>query len=287
MLNAAQLMQIRQDALLIDLASAPGGDDCEDKGRCIRMTDKFWRIFVIGGVILTAALALVTFFATQPKDELRTVRIQAAAEQEMPPQTTADTETTVSAVLHETTTELRTQESFCAETTIITTMPDTDLNTADPAALMRVSGIGSVLAERIVGYRAALGGFTRRSQLTEIEGIGEELAARILEAFHIEGELPPAVPAVTAPPQSAEPEPAAGTTEAPAPGYYELNHVTREELLTIPGIDEEKADAILSLREELGGFLSINELWIIESLSGDYIVHELTNYLYVENDTAR
>lgn len=287
MLDAEQLMCVRQDALLIDLASAPGGDDCEDKGRCIRMTDKFWRIFVIGGVILTAVLALVTFFATQPKDELRTVRIQAAAEQEMPPQTTADTETTVSAVLHETSTVLRTQESFCAETTIITTMPDTDLNTADPAALMRVSGIGSVLAERIVGYRAAIGGFTRRSQLTEIEGIGEELAARIMEAFHIEGELPPEVPAVTAPPQPAEPEPAGETTEAPAPGYYELNHVTREELLTIPGIDEEKADAILRLREELGGFLSINELWIIESLSGDYIVHELTDYLYVENDTAR
>lgn len=284
MLNAAQLMLIRQDALLIDLASAPGGDDCEDKGRCIRMTDKFWRIFVIGGVVLTAALALVTFCATQPKDELRTVRVQVAAEPEM----TSDG-TTAGTVPREAVTVSSTQESILAETTtgIITTMPDTDLNTADPAALMRVSGIGSVLAERIVGYRAAIGGFTRRSQLTEIEGIGEELAARILEAFHIEGELPPEVPAVTAPPQSAEPEPAAGTTAAPAPGYYELNHVTREELLTIPGIDEEKADAILSLREELGGFLSINELWIIESLSGDYIVHELTNYLYVENDTAR
>ncbi len=280
-------MCVRQDALLIDLASAPGGDDCEDKGRCIRMTDKFWRIFVIGGVILTAALALVTFCATQPKDELRTERVQVAAEPEMSPQTTADTETTVSAVLHETSTVLRTQDSVSTETTIITTMPDTDLNTADPAALMRVSGIGSVLAERIVAHRAAIGGFTRRSQLTEIEGIGEELAARIMEAFHIEGELPPEVPAVTAPPQNAEPEPVAETTEAPAPGYYELNHVTREELLTIPGIDEEKADAILRLREELGGFLSINELWIIESLSGDYIVHELTDYLYVENDTAR
>lgn len=282
MLDAEQLMCVRQDALLIDLASAPGGDDCEDKGRCIRMTDKFWRIFVIGGVILTAVLALAAFCATQPKDELRTVRIQVAAEPEM---TSAGT--TAGTVLREAVTVSRTQESFLAETTtgIITTMPDTDLNTADPAALMRVSGIGSVLAERIVGYRAAIGGFKRRSQLTEIEGIGEELAARIMEAFHIEGELPPAAPDVTALPQTAEP--AAETTEAPAPGCYELNHVTREELLTIPGIDAEKADAILSLREELGGFLSINELWIIESLSGDYIVHELTDYLYVENDTAR
>ncbi len=282
MLDAEQLMCVRQDALLIDLASAPGGDDCEDKGRCIRMTDQFWRIFVIGGVILTAVLALVTFFVTQPKDDLRTERVQVAAEPEM---TSAGT--TAGTVLREAVTVSRTQESFLAETTtgIITTMPDTDLNTADPAALMRVSGIGSVLAERIVGYRTAIGGFIRRSQLTEIEGIGEELAARIMEAFHIEGELPPEVPAVTAPPQTAEP--ADETTEAPAPGCYELNHVTREELLTIPGIDEEKADAILSLREELGGFLSINELWIIESLSGDYIVHELTDYLYVENDTAR
>lgn len=230
------------------------------------MTEKRWRIFLICGLLLTAGISLTAYFASAPRGELTAERIPAAGS------TAADT----SAVLTETVTA---QPSYAPSPTDTiyteTTMPDTNLNTADIAALMRVSGIGYELAERIAAYRRQIGGFTRRAQLTEIEGIGEALAAKIMTEFEIPDELPPETTA------------AVTETTAPAAGYYDLNKVTREELLRIPEMSGQQADEILDLRDKLHGFLSINELALTKSLSGEYIVHTLTHYLYVENDTGR
>lgn len=87
--------------------------------------------------------------------------------------------------------------------------------------------------------------------------------------------------AVSSAEQTAETE-----TTAASAGYYDLNRVTREELLRIPALSEQQADEILALREKLHGFLSIYELGLLDSLSGDKILHELTQYLFVENDTV-
>lgn len=46
-----------------------------------------------------------------------------------------------------------------------------DINSADSALLETISGIGPVLASRIVRYRERLGGFYRKDQLMEIYGI--------------------------------------------------------------------------------------------------------------------
>ncbi len=47
-----------------------------------------------------------------------------------------------------------------------------DLNTASPALLTHVAGIGPKLAERIVTYRDENGRFTNRAQLREVSGLG-------------------------------------------------------------------------------------------------------------------
>jgi protein Tex len=47
-----------------------------------------------------------------------------------------------------------------------------DLNTASPALLTHVAGIGPKLAERIVAYRDENGRFTNRDQLPEVSGLG-------------------------------------------------------------------------------------------------------------------
>lgn len=55
-------------------------------------------------------------------------------------------------------------------------MPDVsplDLNTATAEELTVLPGIGAVLAERIVEYRAAHGGFGTVEELMEVSGIGE------------------------------------------------------------------------------------------------------------------
>ena len=41
---------------------------------------------------------------------------------------------------------------------------------------------------------------------------------------------------------------------------YNLNEMTREQLLMIPGIDEETADAILTYRKEHGQYNDIKDL---------------------------
>jgi uncharacterized protein len=47
-----------------------------------------------------------------------------------------------------------------------------ELNSASPALLRHVSGLTAPVAERIAAYRSEIGGFTSRSQLKEIKGLG-------------------------------------------------------------------------------------------------------------------
>lgn len=47
-----------------------------------------------------------------------------------------------------------------------------DVNTASPALLAHVSGIGPKLAERVVAYRDENGGFTCRKELMKVHGLG-------------------------------------------------------------------------------------------------------------------
>ena len=49
-----------------------------------------------------------------------------------------------------------------------------DLNAATAAGLETLPGIGPVLAERILAYRAEIGGFATVEQLLEVRGIGEK-----------------------------------------------------------------------------------------------------------------
>ena len=43
-------------------------------------------------------------------------------------------------------------------------------------------------------------------------------------------------------------------------GKLDINMATREQLLLVPGIDSQLADAIIKYREEFGGFLALTEL---------------------------
>ena len=61
-----------------------------------------------------------------------------------------------------------------AATTQKTVQFPLDLNTADYDELCLIPRIGDVTAQRILQYRAVLGGYTSLEQLMEIQGIGEK-----------------------------------------------------------------------------------------------------------------
>jgi competence ComEA-like helix-hairpin-helix protein len=61
------------------------------------------------------------------------------------------------------------------------------LNTADPAALKELPGIGEVTARRIIQFRDESGGFREIRQLRSVQGIGERTLERILDYWKRRG----------------------------------------------------------------------------------------------------
>lgn len=64
-------------------------------------------------------------------------------------------------------------------------------------------------------------------------------------------------------------------------GLIHLNRATKEELMTLPGIGESKAEQILAYREEHGVFSSIEELMNISGIK-EGVFHGIEDYITVE-----
>lgn len=61
-----------------------------------------------------------------------------------------------------------------------------DLNTASLEELDTLPGIGPVLAQRILDYRAKNGGFASVEEILNIQGIGEKTYAKIVDLVKVE-----------------------------------------------------------------------------------------------------
>ena len=111
----------------------------------------------------------------------------------------------------------------------------TDLNSATVSQLRKVNGIGEKLSERIINYRNKfVGGFIADVQLQDIYGLTPEVIERVLNQF---------------------------TVKTPRHFVkYNLNTVTRDELVTIQHIDYELAYEIVEQRTLREGFSSFEEL---------------------------
>jgi len=110
-----------------------------------------------------------------------------------------------------------------------------DLNTATVSQLRKVNGIGEKLSERIVNYRNKfVGGFIADVQLQDIYGLTPGVIERTLNQF-----------TVKTPRQIVK---------------FNLNAITRDELVTIQHIDYELAFEIIEQRTLREGYNSLDEL---------------------------
>lgn len=86
-----------------------------------------------------------------------------------------------------------TESSFSAETAAITEsgrpLPVTakvNINTASAAELETLEGIGPVLAQRIIDYREAEGGFKAIEDITKVRGIGAAVFEDVREHISVD-----------------------------------------------------------------------------------------------------
>ena len=67
---------------------------------------------------------------------------------------------------------------------------------------------------------------------------------------------------------------------------FELNGVTKEELMRFPGIAEGRAGAIIGYRERLGGFYSVEQLREIKCMP-DSLVDKMKQWVWVSEDSIK
>ena len=134
-----------------------------------------------------------------------------------------------------------------------------DINTADKEDFCLLDGIGEVTAEEIIKLRGELGGFSDISQLKEVNGIGEKKFNAIADNIYI-GEIP----------ETSVPMRSVGTDvtsdESGAPAAVNINLASAEELMTLEGIGEVTAEAIIEYRNENGAFSSPEDIMNVKGI---------------------
>jgi len=108
-----------------------------------------------------------------------------------------------------------------------------ELNRADTAALMQLSGIGSVFASRIIKYRDLLGGYKQKKQLLEVYNFPEETYQSIQNNVMV---------------------------DSTAVKKIRLNFATYAQLLRHPYLNEKSVKAILDYRNKNGPYSSVHQI---------------------------
>jgi competence ComEA-like helix-hairpin-helix protein len=117
-----------------------------------------------------------------------------------------------------------------------------DINASDTTELMKIPGIGSSFAKRIVGYRNVLGGFYRIEQLQEVYGMYEELYAKITPYLGVNTD---------------------------SIRLIAVNSASIEKLKAHPYINFYQAKAIVETKKKKGKVENINELSLLEEFTSE------------------
>lgn len=160
-----------------------------------------------------------------------------------------------------------------------------DLNAATAEELETLPGVGAILAERIVSYREAVGGFQTLEELQQVNGIGSGIYSQIAPYLFIIGELQTISPeselpeATDAAAPELEPETASESASASIP-RLDINTATAEDFQKLPNVTPEQAEAIVRLRTQIQYFQNIYELLYADGMT-DRLFLSIRDYLYV------
>ncbi len=196
--------------------------------------------------------------------------------------TTSDTTcTTVTTTAKVTTTKTTTTKATTTEKVVNFPI---SLNSITHDELVCIKGIGDSTADKILNYRDSIGYFTSRYQLLEINGIGESKMNTIMEYTYIENEdLNYGQEEQVE--QYADNQGDVQYQDAPVENTVQfplnLNTATLEELCAIPNVNDEIAQDILNLRNEIQFFSNTYELLYCDSISEQFL-SEIESYIYVE-----
>lgn len=162
-----------------------------------------------------------------------------------------------------------------------------DINTADIGSLMKINGIGEATAEAIIEYREYNGGFRNVEEIMNVYGIGEATFEHICGYIYVENPVydveedvfEDVVEDISEPENVSETETQPEITlEDVAP--ININTADMETLLLLPYVNEQIAQDIITLREQLHGYSHVYELLYIENLEQKQVA-EMVNFVTV------
>lgn len=173
-------------------------------------------------------------------------------------------------------------------------VPQVALAPFDPNTLSALDwqarGLPAWLAERLVKYRNAVGGFRAKEQLRKAYGLSDTTYARLAPFLQLPDQLParPARAYATSRPGRYPERPPFGVTTgrfARKPSNltaFDLNLADTTQLMQIRGIGRGYARRIVEFRERLGGFLrqqQVGELYVLRDAPD--LVDSLRKYTFV------
>ena len=175
------------------------------------------------------------------------------------------------------------QDTIPAITWVTTASEESAESEPQTEPLETLPGVGAILAERIVSYREAVGGFQTLEELQQVNGIGSGIYSQIAPYLFIIGELQTISPEPdTQPSESSEPtmpeEKTASDSESIP--HLDINIATAEDFQKLPNVTPEQAEAIVRLRTQIQYFQNIYELLYADGMT-DRLFLSIRDYLYV------
>lgn len=147
-----------------------------------------------------------------------------------------------------------------------------NINKASAEEFAKLDGIGEVIADEIIKYRASNGAFLNIEELINVNGIGYTIFERIKNNIYVENPIyteSDTMSEAESVTTATETETQSETREQPrledvAP--ININTASKEELMLLPHVTEEIAISIIELRESIHKFSHVYELLYVDEL---------------------